>query len=346
MAGESNNLVGCLLKWAERLLLVAGVAALGWCVFAVADARLSQRSARQSLEGLQQAHTLTSPPPRRDLTRGVPLAELSIPRIHLSAVVLHGSDTLTLRRGLGHIENTAMPGDGGNVAIAGHRDSFFRPLRNVQLGDDIFLDTVHERLHYRVSSRRVVESTEVSVLEATTEPTLTLVTCYPFWLVGQAPDRFVVRATRVMEPTPKAATIREQPPIKPIPEPSAGLLATSLKDHGARDDDTLVRRAIEHFRLVYNARLARRGELCDGGPLKFEACSAAVIRHESATATCRVSPRSSDDTELLTWTFTLWKAGSGWVVESLNTQDSVTDTKLPGLPSPASDPPASRPPAF
>lgn len=170
-----------------------------WCALLIGNQRLSQHLARLSLETRPRVETSTYPP--MPLANGTPLADLSIPRLHLSAVVLQGSDDDTLRVGLGHIEHTALPGEAGNVAIAGHRDTFFRPLRNVQVGDDIFLDTPEERLHYLVSSLRVVGPNEVSVLEPTDDPTLTLVTCYPFWLLGHAPDRFVVRATRVADST-------------------------------------------------------------------------------------------------------------------------------------------------
>jgi sortase A len=130
---------------------------------------------------------------------GTPLAELSIPRIGLSAVVLQGSDEHTLRVGVGHIETTPLPGESGNVAIAGHRDSFFRPLRNVQIGDDIWLNTPKAPAHYRVSSFRVVNPSEVSVIDPSTDAVLTLVTCYPFYFVGSAPDRFIVRASLVRD---------------------------------------------------------------------------------------------------------------------------------------------------
>src|SRR5436190_2141960 len=82
----------------------------------------------------------------------------------------------------------------GRVAIAGHRDSFFRPLQDVHVGDDIMLDTPEERVHYRVTFTRVVNSYDVGVIAPTQDSSLTLVTCYPFWFIGQAPDRFVVRA--------------------------------------------------------------------------------------------------------------------------------------------------------
>src|SRR5262249_41445972 len=96
---------------------------------------------------------------------------------------------------------TPLPGESGNVAIAGHRDSFFRPLRDVHVGDDILLDIAEARVRYRVSSLRIVSPSEISVIGPTDAAMLTLVTCYPFWFIGEAPDRFVVRATRVEDLT-------------------------------------------------------------------------------------------------------------------------------------------------
>lgn len=115
-------------------------------------------------------------------------------------MVLQGSDNPTLRHGVGHIETTPLPGEPGNVAFAGHRDSFFRPLQQVQVGDDIWVDTFANRLHYRVSWFRIVKSNEISVIGPTATAALTLVTCYPFGFIGRAPDRFVVRASPVEDP--------------------------------------------------------------------------------------------------------------------------------------------------
>jgi sortase A len=198
---------GRLLRWAAYLLVMIGGAALGWCAAILVDTYLTQRQARERLESMP-----STPPPARRLPPatkrppsgppvivkpGTPLAELSIPRLGVSAIVLQGSDDRTLRVGLGHIESTALPGESGNVAIAGHRDSFFRPLRNVQIGDDIMLDTPAARVHYRVSSYRVVHPSEVSVIRPTDDAVLTLVTCFPFYFIGSAPDRFIVRANFV-----------------------------------------------------------------------------------------------------------------------------------------------------
>src|SRR5262249_38782518 len=152
----------------------------------------AQWIARQQLEKTRSDESVNRPYlplAKRSLEtpdNGTPLAELSIPRIGLSVVVLQGSDEHTLRQGVGHIESTPLPGESGNVGIAGHRDSFFRPLRNVQIGDDIMLETPAGNVHYRVSSYRIVSPTEISVIHPTSDPVLTLVTCYPFYFVGAA----------------------------------------------------------------------------------------------------------------------------------------------------------------
>jgi sortase A len=177
------------------VLIIGGAWALIWCAAVIVNARLTQNLARDSFA--TAASSAAAPDFAAPPIRGMPLADLSIPRLNFSAIVFHGSDGHTLSIGVGHVEDTAFPGEAGNVAIAGHRDTFFRPLRNVHVGDDVFLATPHNRLHYRVSSLGVVGADEISVLQPTENPTLTLITCYPFWVLGHAPDRFVVRATRV-----------------------------------------------------------------------------------------------------------------------------------------------------
>ena len=129
----------------------------------------------------------------RDLAPA-PLAVLRIPKIRLVVPVLPGTDGRTLDRAVGHIEGTALPGSDGNLGIAGHRDSFFRGLKDITPGDLIEVDTLRETQVYRVERTWVVDPTEVSVLGATSGRALTLVTCYPFYFVGSAPRRFIVRA--------------------------------------------------------------------------------------------------------------------------------------------------------
>jgi len=126
-----------------------------------------------------------------------PLAVLRIPKLHLEVAVLPGTDEATLDRGLGHIDDTALPAADGNSGIAGHRDGFFRGLKDIGPGDTIEIDTLDRQDIYRVERTWIVDPSDVSVLDPTATPSLTLVTCYPFYFVGSAPQRFIVRAVRV-----------------------------------------------------------------------------------------------------------------------------------------------------
>ena len=123
-----------------------------------------------------------------------PVALLRIPRLGLEVPVLEGTDEWTLDRGLGHIEGTARPGEPGNVGIAGHRDGFFRPLKDIRDGDLVELALPGSVRRYRVERLSIVRPDAVRVLRPTPTPSLTLVTCYPFYFVGPAPERFIVRA--------------------------------------------------------------------------------------------------------------------------------------------------------
>jgi sortase A len=123
-----------------------------------------------------------------------PLAVLRIPRLRLEVPVLPGTDDPTLDRGVGHIDDTALPGADGNSGIAGHRDGFFRGLKDIAEGDVIELETATVKEIYRVERTWVVDPADVWVLDPTSTRVLTLVTCYPFYYVGPAPRRFIVRA--------------------------------------------------------------------------------------------------------------------------------------------------------
>jgi sortase A len=110
---------------------------------------------------------------------------------------MEGTTTTTLRHAAGHIEGTALPGQPGNVGISGHRDTFFRPLRHIEPNDLITLTTLAGEFRYRVLSSQVVPPDDVAVLDPSPTEILTLVTCYPFYFVGPAPSRFIVRAARI-----------------------------------------------------------------------------------------------------------------------------------------------------
>lgn len=125
------------------------------------------------------------------------LALLRIPKIDLEVPILEGTDDLSLNRAVGHIAGTPRPGQNGNVGIAGHRDGFFRGLKDVSTGDTVEMVTPDNVTRYVVDEITVVDPTNVSVLAPRTHPSLTLVTCYPFYFIGSAPQRYIVQASLV-----------------------------------------------------------------------------------------------------------------------------------------------------
>jgi sortase A len=198
-----------------RRLELGGILAGSALLLAFAGTRLHSEASRQSLLARFDAARLgqvASPPEttvdqsqwsegriakyRDSLSRTFPppLAVLRIPGIGLEVPVLEGTDDETLDRAVGHISGTAAPGEPGNVAIAGHRDGFFRALKDLKVGDALELETLAGKQQYDIETLTVVDPSDVQVLDPTPEPVLTLVTCYPFYFVGSAPQRFIVRA--------------------------------------------------------------------------------------------------------------------------------------------------------
>jgi sortase A len=146
-----------------------------------------------------------------------PLGILNIPRLDLEVPVFEGTDDLTLNRGAGRIIGTAKPGSSGNIGIAAHRDGFFRSLKDIQEGDEIDLVTAGRKAAYLVDSIKIVTPDDVTVLRARGHPSLTLVTCYPFYFVGSAPNRYIVQAslsypkqTKAQDSTPQSITTKEE----------------------------------------------------------------------------------------------------------------------------------------
>jgi sortase A len=197
-----------IVRWGQCVLLAGGVSLLAYCGFVLMDARIFQQGESRQLDrlliegqaangGARQTAFPTAPKYASPSVTGTLIGRIEIPRLGLSAMVIEGTSTRILRRAVGHISGTALPGQPGNVGISGHRDTFFRPLRNIRPNDIITLTTLLGEYRYRVVSAKVVLPFNVAVLNPSGNEALTLVTCYPFYFVGPAPNRFIVRAERV-----------------------------------------------------------------------------------------------------------------------------------------------------
>ena len=209
---------GRILHWTEKLLWLAAAAMFGVFSYAWLDAAMYQSYADwsfvrtlsgQPVSPQQFARSLIGqsdplpPPPRFDAPRLEPeetsfsLARLEIPRLGYSVMVGEGTDRQALAIGVGHISGTALPGPTGNVGLAGHRDTFFRRLGELKIGDSLRLRTLVRDYEYTVTGIKIVLPSANEVLADTGSPSLTLVTCYPLWGIGAAPERYVVQATLV-----------------------------------------------------------------------------------------------------------------------------------------------------
>jgi sortase A len=194
-----------VLRVVERSALALGMAALLVTAAAIGSRWVAQGEARPLAAevGTAQADVRDWHPNRvrawQDALKRLsppPLATLQIRRLGVDVAVLPGTDEWTLNRAVGHIADTAAPGSQGNVGVAGHRDGFFRPLKDIAIGDLIEVTTAGRLDRYRVTQTWIVEPKDVWVLDPTGSAALTLVTCYPFYFIGSAPKRFIVRAAR------------------------------------------------------------------------------------------------------------------------------------------------------
>jgi sortase A len=179
---------------------------LGYCAFTLVDAWVFQRRESREIERLMRDRRAAAPgielpksPTSAQVTAAIdePIGRIEIPRLRLSVAVVEGVDTTSLRHAIGHIPGTALPGKAGNVGLAGHRDTFFRPLKDLRIKDEIQVSTPHGNFKYQVVSLKIVEPEDVGVLAPSGENVLTLVTCYPFYFIGPAPKRWIVRAIQV-----------------------------------------------------------------------------------------------------------------------------------------------------
>jgi sortase A len=179
--------------WISRLLFAAGFIILGYCGAAWINSSLRQFRGNSDLDRLL-SNKPGRTPQTAPLANGALLGRVEIPKLHLSAVVFQGTDSSILDEGVGHLDGSSLPGQSGNVVLAAHRDTFFRNLKNIRRGDVITVTTPTGVREYSVDSTNVVSPTDMSVAYPTPKPTLTLITCYPFYYVGHAPKRFIVRA--------------------------------------------------------------------------------------------------------------------------------------------------------
>jgi sortase A len=191
------------LRWTQVLLFIAGTLAIGYVALTLLDARLSQQAANTALDNqiaaadTSQKDQQQASPIRGLAKEGDVLGRIEIPRLGLMVAILEGTTSRSLRRGVGHIGGTALPGDAGNIGVAGHRDTYFRRLENIHVSDEILVQTATGLSHYQVDWVRIVAPEETGVLAPSEGSALTLVTCYPFYYVGPAPKRFIVHARKV-----------------------------------------------------------------------------------------------------------------------------------------------------
>jgi len=193
-----------LLRGGRYLFFVLGILALGYVAYVWLDAKLFQEKQSrlfvQQLKELPEVKRADGAIPAAAAARnGALLGRIEIPSVGIAAMILEGIEYKTLLRAVGHIPGTALPGQRGNAALAGHRDTFFRGLRDIGVDDEITLTTTNGSYRYRVESIKVVKPEDIQVLDSSDEAILTLVTCYPFELVGPAPRRYIVRARRSSE---------------------------------------------------------------------------------------------------------------------------------------------------
>jgi len=221
MKDQINTKPRSWLRIVQIVCMVGGAVLLGWYLVARGHSFFASKAAIKEFEEIRSTpievsrhHSTAGEPPAShpvDTTlwadgrleefqqslfaeMDAPLALMRIPRLEIEVPIFAGTSDLVLNRGVGQIEGTALPGEVGNIGIAGHRDGFFRPVKDIALGDTIILETVSQTTTFIVEDLHIVDPSEVWVLAPTDTPAITLVTCYPFYFIGSAPRRFIVRA--------------------------------------------------------------------------------------------------------------------------------------------------------
>ncbi len=203
--------------WMERCLWAIGFVALAVWLAVWGNSQWQQTKGNHELDRLIVVYNPSRVAEHAHLDRGDLIGRIEIPRLQISTVIFEGTDGGVLRDGAGHLKGSALPDQEGNVVLAAHRDSFFRPLRNIQKQDAIQLITPSGTKNYRVDSIQIVNPDRMDVAAPTRSSELTLITCYPFDWWGHAPQRFVVRARQVNDAAPVAAKPLPAKTISPKP---------------------------------------------------------------------------------------------------------------------------------
>lgn len=182
---------GSVILATSWIFMIAGILFLAYAGYVVTEA-----SAYQTIE-IRRFEYPKPPVQPSILAEGDVIGEITVARLGLKAIVVQGDSPRILRRAVGHLSKTALPGEFGNVALAAHRDTFFHPLHEIRLGDIVTLDIPGQQFRYEVDSTLVVSPSESGVLQPSSGRELTLITCFPFGYVGPAPNRFVVHAREI-----------------------------------------------------------------------------------------------------------------------------------------------------
>ncbi|MCZ2148572.1 MAG: class D sortase [Bryobacterales bacterium] len=186
-----------VLRIPEYTPAAIGVAAIGYRSLITVEARWFQSQEKQSLRKALHAAPPPAAPHVTQLTGTFPKSKFEAPQLGLSTIVLEGTDSDVLRRAAGHVEGTAFPWGRGNSAIAGRRDTCFRPPRNIHPKDEIVVTTPRGRFRYQVDWTKIADPHQAEVLRRGSRQALTLIPCYPFHYIGHAPKRFIVHAVRL-----------------------------------------------------------------------------------------------------------------------------------------------------
>lgn len=199
------------MNWRRNIpvvLVILGALLLAYVSWSYGSMYVEQRRLAREWERQQQAAATTQPNQDGEAVKvsyDDGLTKLSAAKINLESVVVEGTSHRDLLVGPGHLKDTPAPGETGNAVISGHRDTFFRHIGDLVMGDEIVVQRGGKTFRYKVTGKKVVEPTDMSVIKPTKDAEMTLITCYPTYYIGPAPKRLVVFSKLVDEDQQAAA---------------------------------------------------------------------------------------------------------------------------------------------